>query len=697
MIDVDPSAERRGGWGDGTLFSSRTEESLWNEIPLLLLMSEQFWKSQSFGGKSIGLYREGNLHNAHVRTGGEHKHFQTNHAAVFAPWCEVCVCVCGKQREQEQQHKRQTVKEFTKQVQDGQRTSDFFFMLAGVVTPMFALKKQIRVLHSWSSWRSMARSFVQGSSSKLECDCSSTRRRTSDEDIEGCGREGLDRNCQCGRSPSKDGVKERTRDLRRWCHGNDKSWESVEIDDRSRTSQVDRESVIALETAEQRQNQYLADGDSGECWKIKKKCGSLGSERQGDSACSELFRVFFFLSCRRGWQKAWGSVYCVAASRCPAARASCGSFSSCVSPTQAALGKFEGGQDRAVHGSPRPRRHKRVEVSAGGLREGPSSDGSSAPIFHTGSPMMVEDSRPWPSCRSSKKSSSSWSRRPGGRSESICCGPQSWSWFWSAVFVLEFRRQRLSTIRSTFWVQRAWKVSSARQVLVLATLDILNWFRVENRHRLDCPHFWNLRSNEVPQQASTGHDPQWVGWGWAALLHYARKMAVLRSKLATFWSISWRERQPSRFRRWWKSPRRRTSSICPRSGCECVANIVQAIIDSDEFATILNVDGIRAFDIISRNAIDGWDAVFPCQTLFSGITSVWPTLSEVEWTPCGPMSSAGQGVGRGWWSTRRREMVSADGPVLESLAVSPGNTRILVRTGCVWSRVAPQRLLHCPS
>ena len=131
-------------------------------------------------GKSIRLYREGNLHNAYVRAGdvtpelapvepaeeswtrmevddGDRdeqdeadqpeelrtvlaarlQHSQTNHA-VFAPWCEVCV----KAKRTGAQHRRQTIKDLAKQEQDGPRIySDFFHMLdAGVSTPMLAVR-----------------------------------------------------------------------------------------------------------------------------------------------------------------------------------------------------------------------------------------------------------------------------------------------------------------------------------------------------------------------------------------------------------------------------------------------------------------------------------------------------------------------------------------------------------------------------
>ena len=108
-------------------------------------------------------------------------------------------------------------------------------------------------------------------------------------------------------------------------------------------------------------------------------------------ACSELFFLISSLSARivmpnsrrwqqsgarRGWkvyeelqQQAWFRVLqgrrpvcSVAASPCPAARAFCGScfeasaspVSSCEPDAGSVRGKFEGGQDRAVHDSPRP-------------------------------------------------------------------------------------------------------------------------------------------------------------------------------------------------------------------------------------------------------------------------------------------------------------------------------------------------------
>ena len=40
-----------------------------------------------------------------------------------------------------------------------------------------------------------------------------------------------------------------------------------------------------------------------------------------------------------------------------------------------------------------------------------------------------------------------------------------------------------------------------------------------------------------------------------------------------------------------------------RAGCECVSHVFQTLTDLDEQATILSVDGVGAFDLISRNAM----------------------------------------------------------------------------------------------
>ena len=44
-------------------------------------------------------------------------------------------------------------------------------------------------------------------------------------------------------------------------------------------------------------------------------------------------------------------------------------------------------------------------------------------------------------------------------------------------------------------------------------------------------------------------------------------------------------------------------ALTTRSGCECIAHAVQALSAADPEATVLSVDGIGAFDLISRAAM----------------------------------------------------------------------------------------------
>ena len=44
-------------------------------------------------------------------------------------------------------------------------------------------------------------------------------------------------------------------------------------------------------------------------------------------------------------------------------------------------------------------------------------------------------------------------------------------------------------------------------------------------------------------------------------------------------------------------------ALATRAGCECVAHVLQHLTDGDAQATNLSVDGIGAFDLVSRNAM----------------------------------------------------------------------------------------------
>ena len=67
----------------------------------------------------------------------------------------------------------------------------------------------------------------------------------------------------------------------------------------------------------------------------------------------------------------------------------------------------------------------------------------------------------------------------------------------------------------------------------------------------------------------------------------------------------------------------------PVPDCECVAHIAQAMTDLDPTTTLLSVDGIGAFDLISREAmlqglmeVDGGDAALPFVRQFYGSPSI---------------------------------------------------------------------------
>ena len=62
-----------------------------------------------------------------------------------------------------------------------------------------------------------------------------------------------------------------------------------------------------------------------------------------------------------------------------------------------------------------------------------------------------------------------------------------------------------------------------------------------------------------------------------------------------------------------------------RAGCECVSHVFQTLTNLDPSATILSVDGVGAFDLVSRNALlqgllgmEGGDQVLPFVRLFHG-------------------------------------------------------------------------------
>ena len=80
-------------------------------------------------------------------------------------------------------------------------------------------------------------------------------------------------------------------------------------------------------------------------------------------------------------------------------------------------------------------------------------------------------------------------------------------------------------------------------------------------------------------------------------------------------------------------------ALTTRAGVECVAHVVQTLTDLDPQATVLSVDGVGAFDLISRAAmlegllgIEGGDAVLPFVFQFysSASTYLWEDESGVS-------------------------------------------------------------------
>ena len=84
-------------------------------------------------------------------------------------------------------------------------------------------------------------------------------------------------------------------------------------------------------------------------------------------------------------------------------------------------------------------------------------------------------------------------------------------------------------------------------------------------------------------------------------------------------------------------------TLSTKAGCECVAHALQGLTDLDPEATVLSIDGISAYDLISRRAmltalanVDGGEQVLPFVRLFHGAPSVYwwednlGTVHEVE-------------------------------------------------------------------
>ena len=76
-------------------------------------------------------------------------------------------------------------------------------------------------------------------------------------------------------------------------------------------------------------------------------------------------------------------------------------------------------------------------------------------------------------------------------------------------------------------------------------------------------------------------------------------------------------------------------ALSTKAGCECIAHILQSCTDTDSDATIVSIDGVGAYDLISRNAMLGLlrmengDPILPFVRCFYGRPSTFLWEDEV--------------------------------------------------------------------
>ena len=52
------------------------------------------------------------------------------------------------------------------------------------------------------------------------------------------------------------------------------------------------------------------------------------------------------------------------------------------------------------------------------------------------------------------------------------------------------------------------------------------------------------------------------------------------------------------------------NALCMQDGCECIAHALQSLTELDPEAIVLSIDGISAYDLISREAmLSGLEAI----------------------------------------------------------------------------------------
>ena len=89
-------------------------------------------------------------------------------------------------------------------------------------------------------------------------------------------------------------------------------------------------------------------------------------------------------------------------------------------------------------------------------------------------------------------------------------------------------------------------------------------------------------------------------------------------------------------------------ALTTKAGCECVAHVLQTITDLDNRATVVSIDGVGAYDLISRNAMmegllrmEQGDQILPFARCFYGNPSTYLWEDET-----GNVQDIPQGEGR---------------------------------------------------
>ena len=80
-------------------------------------------------------------------------------------------------------------------------------------------------------------------------------------------------------------------------------------------------------------------------------------------------------------------------------------------------------------------------------------------------------------------------------------------------------------------------------------------------------------------------------------------------------------------------------SLSTKAGCECVAHVIQSLTDTNAETTVVSVDGVGAFDLISRNSmlqglltLEQGDQILPFVRQFYGCPlqgrTIWATSTR---------------------------------------------------------------------